>query len=596
MHQIYKHHLLLVAAAGLVFLSNLGAAQLFDEDEPKNAACAYEMQQRGDWITPTFNGELRTDKPILLYWFMLAAYHIFGVGEFSARLASAVAGVGTVVLTYHIGRRVFNAEVGLWAGLLLCCSLMFAVAARAATPDGLLIFFSTLAIWLFVAGSFPVHEDAEVGAKGLPVKRRAFWAMYAAMGVAVLAKGPIGVLLPMMVIGAYLLCLNTGARAAANGTTRAERTLIGAMSWLVQTFWPTRIWRYGLRMRPLTALIVVAAVALPWYVAVGVQTGGEWPAGFLFKHNLGRYMSPMEGHGGPPFYHVMSIFVGFFPASVFLVPAIFSAGRCLREGDDNGAGYLLMLCWILVYVVFFSLAGTKLPSYVTPTHPALAVVTAAFFCRWSGEPSRVRAAWQRLPVVILGVVSVGLIAGLMWVGSTFMNGEIKLGLIGLIPLLAAVACFVLIARGQVGRAVGLFVALSIAFLACGFGWVTKQIEPYQIAGDLLETIDTTADRDIQVSAYRAFRPSWVFYARQPVELLREPEQVASLFRRGRKTFVITDARKVDELRPHLPENVEVLSRHRRFMREGEIVVLGLAEWKSRSAIPRDRTARRPQRQ
>ena len=66
MHQIYKHHLLLVAAAGLVFLSNLGAAQLFDEDEPKNAACAYEMQQRGDWITPTFNGELRTDKPILL--------------------------------------------------------------------------------------------------------------------------------------------------------------------------------------------------------------------------------------------------------------------------------------------------------------------------------------------------------------------------------------------------------------------------------------------------------------------------------------------------------------------------------------------------
>ena len=96
------------------------------------------------------------------------------------------------------------------------------------------------------------------------------------------------------------------------------------------------------------------------------------------------------------------------------------------------------------------------------------------------------------------------IGGLTWVASTFMNGEIKLGLIGLIPLLAAGACFVLIGRGQVGRAVGLFVALSIAFLACGFGWVTKQIEPYQIAGDLLETIDTTADRDIQVSAYRAF--------------------------------------------------------------------------------------------
>jgi 4-amino-4-deoxy-L-arabinose transferase-like glycosyltransferase len=595
MQQTHKFQLLIIAAASLVFLTNLGAAQLFDEDEPKNAACAFEMFERGDWVTPTFNGELRTDKPILLYWFTLAAYHVFGVAEFSARITSALAGVGTALLTYHIGRRVFNAEVGLWAGLLLCCSLMFTVASRAATPDGLLIFFSTLAIWLFVAGSFPVSDNSKSasGAKGFPHKRWMYFGMYAAMGMAVLAKGPIGVLLPMAVIGAYLLCLNSDARVSSNGATRGQRTILGATSWMVQTFWHTRIWKFAWRMRPITALLVVSAVALPWYIAVGIQTNGEWPAGFFFKHNFGRYMAPMEGHSGPPFYHVMSVFVGFFPASVFLMPALFSAGRCLRDRDENSAGYLFMLNWILVYVVFFSLAGTKLPSYVTPTHPALAVVTAAFFCRWAREPSRVRAFWQRFPVAILGVVGIGLIAGLTWASVVFMNGEFRVGLIGVIPLVAAVTCFVQIRRRQIGRAVGCFVALSIAFLACGFGWVTKQIEPYQVAGRLPETFEGSQEQEIEVAAYLAFRPSWVFYSRQPVELLREPQQVSSLFQGDLETFIITDSRKVEELLPHLPDDVGVLAQHPRFMKKGKIVVLGRGKVQPISEFPPDRTAQRP---
>src|SRR5436853_4291671 len=103
------------ALAAVVFLSGLGLTHLWDEDEPKNAVCGQEMLGRGDWIVPTFNGQLRTDKPILLYWCMLAVYNVIGVSEFSDRLPSALAGIGSVVLTFHLGRLLFNARSGLLA-------------------------------------------------------------------------------------------------------------------------------------------------------------------------------------------------------------------------------------------------------------------------------------------------------------------------------------------------------------------------------------------------------------------------------------------------------------------------------------------------
>ena len=104
----------------LMFFVGLGTPQLFDEDEPKNAECGREMFVRGDWLVPTFNEELRTDKPILVYWFMLTSYHVFGVSEFAARFWSAALGVGTCLLTYNIGRVLFSA--GPACGRESCCA------------------------------------------------------------------------------------------------------------------------------------------------------------------------------------------------------------------------------------------------------------------------------------------------------------------------------------------------------------------------------------------------------------------------------------------------------------------------------------------
>src|SRR4051794_6598662 len=191
-------------------LSNLGGSRLWDRDEPRNAGCAREMLARGDWVIPVFNGELRTHKPVLLYWCIMASYGAFGVNEFAARLPSALCAIGSALCVYRMGRRLFGPQAGLWAGIALATSLMFVVAGRAATPDSLLIFCSTLAMTIYVCGTFRARFDTTpldalpqliVSDAYFPQHWPTAAALYAAMGLGVLAKGPVGFVLPTAVLG-----------------------------------------------------------------------------------------------------------------------------------------------------------------------------------------------------------------------------------------------------------------------------------------------------------------------------------------------------------------------------------------------------------
>ena len=150
MKQLLRHQALLVLAAGLVFFTYLGSSSFFDEDESRNAACSAEMFRQGAWIVPTFNDELQTKTPILVNWFMLVLFRLLGISEFSARFTSSVMAVATTLLTYHLGRKLYSSEVGLFAGMILCTCLFFSAVGRAATPDSTLIFFVTLAFTSYV--------------------------------------------------------------------------------------------------------------------------------------------------------------------------------------------------------------------------------------------------------------------------------------------------------------------------------------------------------------------------------------------------------------------------------------------------------------
>ena len=141
-------------------------------------------------------------------------------------------------------------------------------------------------------------------------------------------------------------------------------------------------------MRPLTALVMSALVAAPWYVMVARRTDGAWTRGFFFEHNVGRAMNAMEGHGGGAFaYPLMVLFyypavtlAAFMPWSILIVPIVVELVARIRRRDPWYAGYLFVACWVGVVIGIFSVPRTKLPTYLAPMFPGLALVAGTFAC------------------------------------------------------------------------------------------------------------------------------------------------------------------------------------------------------------------------
>ncbi len=582
-NQFYRFVAVVVAAAAFVFFLNLGKPGLWDDDEPKNAECAREMLEAGNWFVPVFNGELRTDKPILLYWLMLGAYQLFGVSEFSARIWSALLSIGTTVLTCQIGKTLYRPQVGVWSGLALASSLMFCVAARAATPDATLIFFSTLAFFLFVrgvsaatrggAGETSTTTGTQTAGQRIRPSAKTFACVYAAVGLAVLAKGPAGFVLPAAVIGLFLHFSWSSQRSASIDAdlkvTRWRRT----WRWGVAAMNPVRVGRSVWAIRPFLAVAVVGAVALPWYIAVAVKTNGSWVLGFLGTHNVGRFLNAMEGHGGPPFYYLVAILAGMFPWSLFLPRAIFEAFERAKIDPAKHWGDLFLLCWAGSYIVFFSLARTKLPSYVLPCYPALAVLAGRFVDGWLSQPGPVGRHALRATFA-LGAGAGGLFCvATPIVASFLLPGEWKIGIAGLVPLAGNLLAWRFAAQGRRVLAVKTFAGSAVAFAALLFGVVSLQVDRHQISREFVNVVRQFNSESAQIAAFDYFQPSLVFYARQPVPDLATFEAVGQFLNASPQGYVITRSDDFEALRPVLPADVHVLRRKRMFLRRRHDVLL-----------------------
>ena len=570
-----------LAIALLIFFTNLGQARLFDDDEGKTSTCGREMLERGDWLVPTFNHDLRTDKPILIYWFMLVAYHVFGVSEFAARFWSATWAVGTVTLTYAIGKRLFGPSVGWWAGLMLTTSLMFDVAARAATPDSTLIFFATLAMWLFVR--IVPNALVSVDTPNFATARSDFLAdarwyhfvpTYAAMGLAVLAKGPVGVVLPTSALVLYVLLSRTQVTtfAAPSRTWREMFTRVGRR--LARTFSPRPVWQAIWMMRPVTAFAVVGLVALPWYVAVGIETDGAWLAGFLGKHNVHRFLEPMEGHRGPIIYYWLAIIIGFFPWSIFLPLSLIELWREVRRDVRWNPAYLFVGCWAGFYIGFFSLAGTKLPSYILPAYPAVAIIVGAFVVAWLKDPARYLGIKLRLALVSLPIVGLGILIALPIVAYFVLPGEGWLGLIGLLLVAGGGYAYWEGRFGSARRAATALVVTAVLFSAAVFDFAAPHVGGYQNSWPVVQAMRQNAAGEAQLATLDYFVPSLPYYAESRVEKLWSIEDAARFLNEHPDGYLVTRDKHLADLQKLLPRDIVELQRQRRFLRSGEVVLLG----------------------
>lgn len=661
MSQAVRHQLRIGIAAATVFFTNLGATALWDEDEPLYACCAREMLQRGDWVVPTYNGTMFPEKPPLMFWLMIVGYRILGVTELAARLPSAIFGVLTALVTYRIGRILVNPRAGFWAGIIMASTLIFTVSARAATVDSALVFLTATAFWLFVrfAPAFRRQADVDDGSAqggrlpccsgdGAPDPRAAgatatpggvlaagivpdrwlvFVAMYLCLGLAVLAKGPVGVVLPVAVLGLFTAVAQyalarrcerdcSAAQPAEAGVKHggdsrglptawtkrvgdAARALAGCLS-------PRNLWKAAWRLRPLTALAIVVAVALPWYVMVGMRTEGEFLAKFLGEQNLQRMFKPMQGHQGPFWYYVPAVFIGFFPWSVFLGLALLKLARRIRR-EGFAPAEALLACWIGVFFVFWSIVTTKLPHYVLPIYPALAIVTADFLDAWLAAPSVFGQWWLRSGAATLIVVGLGIIVGIAVAAPYVLPGEEAIGLVGLTLVAGGALMYWWTRRQRWAWILPTFGATSVVFLTSMFGLAALRVDRHQNAKPLLAAVraelrdDATSSgrsprgenssiRPVveaespgdlsaaRLAAYRFLRESTVFYAGCQVEYCDRIESLRRAVDEGEQQadkplYLFTHAVFLPEIEQALPGRFRVVARQREFLRKGEVVVL-----------------------
>ena len=584
---------LLLLAAGAIFFTNLGQARLWDRDEPRNAGCAAEMMARGDWVVPMFNDELRHQKPVMLYWLMMSAYSVFGQNEFAARFWSAVLALGTVALTYDLARRLFDRHVAWLAGVALSTSLMFVVAARAATPDSVLIFFSTLAFWFYVVGTFERDSNGQLVTRTsgawFPQQLTYVVGMYAAMGLGVLAKGPVALVVPTAIVGMFLLIQRLPALDAEFWRQQGwiARTVIQCL----RPFAPLHFLKTCWSMRPVLAVSIVAVIAAPWYIWVGLRTEGDFLAKFLFTENLGRATNVFENHSGGWWYYPVAILIGFFPWAVFAGPVALTTDRLLSRDSDKSVPVRFLLCWIGVQVILFSLASTKLPSYVTPCYPGLAILTAACVRLWVQRSNLLD--WRWFNVAMPGMVVAGTIvlAGLAYLGVEFLDGNWTIALIGLVPLAGGgVASWYAWKRRPefaVMSVAGTSVAFALLFFGFGTGWVdsTRQTQ------FVLDPVKHATD-DRGVATYRCLESSWVVYGGKPIHELSVLDQPtgASLNRdrfwhvKPRLTpeefvserpdaLLITTNEHLDELQKRLPGEWSVVESSPFFLKKDRELVL-----------------------
>ncbi len=403
--------------------------------------------------------------------------------------------------------------------------------------------------------------------------------VYAAMGCGMLTKGPVGVVLPTAVIGLFLLTIRAETiERSSDATWRG--VLIHWLRYAGRLFSPRHVLRTVWSMRPLTALAAVAVVAAPWYVWVGIRTDGQWPREFFGVHNFGRFLNAMDNHRGPIFYYLGALAVGFFPWSVLSVPTLLHVKRQLDLERSWRPGYVLLGSWVAVWVGFFSLAGTKLPSYVVPVYPALALATGCLVDHWLREPIAVSRVWMRWAWGTLALVGVGMAVALPIVGRVYLRGDWVLGLAGLIPLAGAVAGLFFCERGQTRAAVCTFSTLSVVLAIALFAFGAARVDRFQESPRFAQVIaqNTPVDQQPVIGTFHYFRPSQVFYNKGPIEQFESTRQIQTFFgRHPGSAFVVTTGEEFERLSSILPSDVTVLESRPRFLHSGKVMLLGRAK-------------------
>ncbi len=396
-----KGQFIWILFAGLIVFTYLFALglPLLGPDEPRYAQVAREMFERGDWVTTTLGGHHWFEKPALLYWLQITFYNLFGVSEFSARLGSALFGLGTILSLWILGKsvqssefrvqslknekpnhesRITNHEFANWLALIAASSLGLLVFSRGASFDIMITFPITASL----VGFF-IFENSS---KNSPVTNYlSLITFYFFIGIGLIAKGLIGIVFPFAIVVFYYVL----SRKLPNKT------------FLISLIWGT---------------VLSVLVASSWYLPMYLANGFEFIDEFFIQHHFQRYTSNKYKHP-QPFWFFWVIFplftipwIPFFFATIWdFVKNLFSRKDAeeQKKTESRITNYelrLFAIAWMLVPLVFFSLSGSKLPGYILPALPAACILTAEYVYRFVQKSESRKYALQGLAFLTFLVV------------------------------------------------------------------------------------------------------------------------------------------------------------------------------------------------
>jgi 4-amino-4-deoxy-L-arabinose transferase-like glycosyltransferase len=351
------NYALLFFACVLFHVAGTWSLPLIDRDEPRFAEASREMIERGNYVVPYFNDQLRLDKPPLAYWAQVASYRMFGENDFASRFPSAIAATLTALSIFAWGRRIGGEKLGWWAAIIFTLSLQTFIHAKAAVADMCLVLFVTLAHW---AGYELLCQSSVVNAKHRTsnIEHRTFcwWIFYLSLALGFLAKGPIA-WTPLLTVAVVMVYM--------------------------------RDWQVIRRFKFVRGILLTLAVVALWAIPALIQTHGEFFTVGIGRHVIRRSFTTLEGHGANslgmyllllPFYFV-TVFVSFFPWSIKLPWLVRKLWRG-RTAGINDPGYNMdqfdhyLVTGIAIIFIIFTLVTTKLPHYTLPAFPLLALLLA----------------------------------------------------------------------------------------------------------------------------------------------------------------------------------------------------------------------------
>jgi 4-amino-4-deoxy-L-arabinose transferase-like glycosyltransferase len=505
---------------------------LITPDEPRYAETAREMIESGDWIVPYCDYNYRFHKPILFYWLEAISFKCFGLNEFAARLPSVLSGLGLTGLAYLIGNL---HGFGITAALITLSSLEIFIVSKLSITDMSLCFFTCAALVFFYVGYIKISLQRQ----RFSFKERvsSYWFILSAVMIAlgVLCKGPVAVVLPLSTIGIFLFLKKDLKEFVLN-------------TWL----------------ELLIGFVLFLIITLPWYISVHIATNGEFTKEFFLSHNFDRFSSVHSGHDAPIWYYLPVIAIGFLPWTFFLIQSLLgfnyaSNFNISSEKAEKAQTNVFCAIWAVLVFVFFTIAQTKLPTYIIFIYLPLSIIVA----RWWSEKYKTSKG-QSIKnldgmiglIIYLLATTIALILSLTVIKTTLTEHGFFIPVIIISFILISsilISMTAIFYRARIAFAV-VFIGFALSSLL-GTNLIFKKYSDLRNEGS--KEFMRALPKDANFNVYKTYPTRFSFYGERRVENLGHKKFIEFLQNSPYPAYFITKSINIKNLERFLAKHPEL---------------------------------------